>query len=138
MAQPTIDQDPGEFEAGYDVTHTSLAASTTIPAGTLAMNDAGVIKQFTSAGYVGGATLLGQARHRMENAALTASTGKYTFRRGCPMDVEGKAGDLPTAAELGKSVYVSDNFTVQKTAIVSGLAVTLLAIKGSVYRILLP
>lgn len=138
MAQATMDQDPGLFETGYDVTHTSLAASTTVPAGTLAMNDAGVVKQFTSAGYVGGAALLGVACHRMENATASPLAGKYTFRRGCSTDLEGKAGDLPTAAEVGKTVYVSDNFTVQKTAIVSGLAVTLVAIKGNVYRVQLP
>lgn len=135
----TIDQDPGEYETGYDVTCEQLAASTTIPAGTLAVNDSGSAKIFTSALYVAGAKLLGAAHCRFENTTASVVTGKkMTFRRGCTVDLTGKSGDLPVIADIGGTVYVSDNFTVQKTAIVSGLAVTLVAIKSNSYRVQLP
>lgn len=135
----TFDQDPGRFATGYDVTAVQLAASTTVPAGTLALNSAGSVVVFTSALYVAGAKLLGLAHCRYENLTASVVTGKkMTFRRGCTADLAGKAGDLPLAADIGGTVYVSDNNTVQKTLIASGLAVTLVAIKGNSYRVQLP
>lgn len=138
MAKTTA-QDPGNFTAGYDCIHDKIAASVDIPAGTLAVNDAGSAKVFTSALYVAGAKLLGAANARYTETTGAAVSGvKLVFRRGTPFECDGKAGDLPVQADVGGLVYVSDNFTVQKTAIVNGLAVVLLKISGSVFRILLP
>ncbi len=47
------------FEGNVLVKAKTIAASVTIYGGTLAMNDAGKVKVFTSAGYVAGAKLLG-------------------------------------------------------------------------------
>lgn len=135
----TRDQDPGQFEAGFDVIHDKIAASTEIPAGTLAMNDGGEAKPFTSAGYVAGAKLLGVANARYSNPTGAAVSGvKMVFRRGTPAELDGKAGDLPVGTDVGGLVTVTDNFSVQKTAIVNGLAVFLLKITGSVFRVLIP
>ena len=120
----------------------TIAASITVYGGTLAMNDAGKVKVFTSAGYVAGAKLLGFPVSTIANSTasdVTYSSNVLHFRRRCPMVVNGKSGDLPTTSEVGGSVYVKDNFTVGKTDAGSELAVTLLECNSDgTYTILLP
>lgn len=130
------------YEGNVTVKAKTIAASTTIYGGTLAMNDAGKVKVFTSAGYVAGATLLGFPVSTIANSTasdVTYSSNVLHFRRRCPMAVNGKAADLPTTSEVGGSVYVKDNFTVGKTDAGSELAVTLLEVNADgTFTILLP
>ena len=130
------------YEGNVTVKAKTIAASTTIYGGTLAMNDAGKVKVFTSAGYVAGAKLLGFPVSTIANSTasdVTYSSNVLHFRRRCPMVVNGKSGDLPTTSEVGGSVYVKDNFTVGATDAGSELAVTLLECNSDgTYTILLP
>jgi hypothetical protein len=112
--------------------HTSIAASVTIYAGTLAMNDGGTIKVFTAAGYAGGAKLLGFPTSNVVNdTAATKTIPRTMFRRGCPMIVAPKSGDEPTISDVGGTVYLKDNFTVGATDAGTDLPVTLLEVINS-------
>ncbi len=131
------------YEGAVSTKHRVIAASVTIYAGTLAMNDAGKIKVFTSAGYTGGATLLGFPTTNVVNSTASdvtlSASAPACFRRHTPMVVNGKAADLPTATNVGGPVYVKDNFTVGKTDAGSELAVTLLEVNADgTFTILLP
>lgn len=121
-------------EAATMVTHSVLYANTTIYAGTLAMNDAGVVKPFTSAGYVGGASLLGFPTTRLtettgSNKSYAVGRSTLKFRKNCPFEC---ASDASIAASyIGKPVFVQDNFTVSTTDTGSQLSVILLEILSS-------
>ena len=121
-----------------DVIHTSLAASTTVPMGALACNDSGVIKNFTDTLFQGGATLLGVAMATHENTVASAKAGRYLFQRACVVKLSGKAGDLPTVALIGGTVYLADNATCKATNAGSDCAVTLVKIEDSVFFVRLP
>jgi len=126
------------------VTLSTVAASTTVPRGTLAVNDVGQIKKYTVGLMAAGAGFLGFCLEEASNATagpVTAST-PYKFRRGCPMLLSGQPGDAPTSNEIGKQVYLLDNYSVGKTLAASAVAVTLLALpnleNGNKYEVMLP
>lgn len=108
---------------------TSLAATTTVLAGTFAMNDAGAVKP--AATGVAGSLLLGMAAQTYANPAgqaLIIDSPPMTFRRGF-VRVNGKAGALPTQANVGKKVRIVDNDSVSNEVIgANDLSVTLVAI----------
>lgn len=119
------------YEAAVQLKLATIAASTTLYAGTLAMNDAGVAKVFTAAGYAGGAKLLGFPTSTHTNSTVsdvTNSAAPMMFRRNCPMVVGVKSGDEPTASNVGGNVYLKDNFTVGATDAGTDLAVVLLEV----------
>ena len=120
------------YESAVQVKLSTLAASTTLYAGTLCMNDAGVAKVYTAAGVAAGATLLGYPTSTVRNEAGSNVTlsAPVMFRRGCPMVVAGKGGDVPTAAAVGGPVYLKDNFTVGATLATNDVAVTLLEVRA--------
>jgi len=131
MAATTTNQDAGTFSDGYDVELDKLAPSADVPADTLAVNDGGEVKRFTSALYVAGKPLLGRAHQHYANPSSTdTKMGRFTFRRGCPMRIATKSGDAPTRSYVGGYVYVSDNFEIQKTAITDGLKVFLIQLSA--------
>lgn len=120
------------YEAAAQLKLSTLAASTTIYAGTLAMNDAGVAKVFTAAGVAGGAKLLGFPTSTYTNSAGSdATVSPMMFRRGCPMVVGVKSGDEPTVANVGGNVYLKDNFTVGATDAGTDVAVVLLEVQSA-------
>lgn len=124
-----------------DVKLTSLAASTTIPMGCLAVNDAGAAKNFTDTLFAAGAGLLGAAADTYINSAGSAATVQMMFFRGGPIVMpKAKVGDVPTASLVGKAISIADNETVKATIGVGDISVTLLEIlPGSAgYRVLLP
>ncbi len=124
--------------ARQDVIFESLAASITIPGGTLAVNDGGVAKVATDALIQGGAKLLGVAAATYENPTASTLTIRMLFYRSTAVTLAGKTGDLPTAADVGGTVFISDNNTVKKTDAGSDQAVTLVRIKEVGYRVRLP
>lgn len=124
--------------ARQDVIFNALAANTTIPMGALAVNDAGVAKNATDTLIQGGAKLLGMAAATYENPTGSTLTKRMLFFRSTAGTFGGKAGDLPVAADVGGSVFISDNATVKKTDAGSDLAVTLVKIDGTNYRVRLP
>lgn len=137
MASTTPIAQPQQMGA-QDVICNSLAASTTIPMGCLAVNDSGVAKNFTDTLYQGGAKLLGVAMATMENPVASTATKRMLFQRACMVKLAGKAGDLPTAASIGGTVYLSDNNTCKATDAGSDCPVVLVKIEGSVYFVRLP
>lgn len=126
------------YEAPKEVMFGTLAANTTVPAGTLAMNDAGVAKPFTTAGYLAGAAFLGAANQTYANPTGSTLSVDMMFARDTPVWLAGKGGDLPTAAEIGKPVALDDNFTCKKTIAANELTGVLLEIAGNRYRVALP
>lgn len=123
------------FEQGVQVKHPGvLLASANVPAGTLAVNSSGKVRPYTAALAVAGAAFLG-----MSVSSLVETTGSdytpptsmpFVFRRGCRMVVSGKAGDLPTAANIGGAVALYDNFTCQATLTASYTQATLLEVRS--------
>jgi hypothetical protein len=120
--------------------HTLIDSSVTIFAGTLAMNNAGVIQVYTAAGFAAGATLLGFPTSNVaNNTAAQLTIPRTMFRRGCPMIVAPKSGDAPTLANVGGTVYLKDNFTVGATNSGTDQACQLLeVINASQLKIKLP
>lgn len=118
------------YERAHQVKHNVIAASVTLYAGTLCMNDAGVAKVYTAAGIAGGAKLLGfpTSTHTNSVASNVTLAQPMMFRRGCPMEVSAKSGDEPTIANVGGNVYLKDNFTVGATDAGTDLAVVLLEV----------
>ena len=124
--------------ARQDVIFNSLASNTTIPMGTLAVNDSGVAKPATDTLIQGGAPLLGVASATYENPTGAALSKRMLFFRATAVTLSGKAGDLPTVNDIGKNVFISDNNTVKKTDAGSDQPVALVKIEGSNYRVRLP
>lgn len=118
------------FEAASQVKLGAIAASTTLYAGTLAMNDAGVAKVYTAAGIAAGAKLLGYptSTHQNSTGSDVALAAPIMFRRGCPMVVAAKSGDEPDASDVGGNVYLKDNFEAGATDAGTDVAVVLLEV----------
>lgn len=92
-----------------------LFASATILKGSIAINDAGVVKPMPNTGTpTAGSLLLGVAFDTYTETTATNTLRKMVFLRG-EFWFPSKAGDAPGATELGKLVFIGDNFTVQKT-----------------------
>lgn len=111
--------------------------ATAIPGGTLSQNDgAGAAIPFLDSTFeTPTGSLLGFAAVDYEASA----TGRFLFKRHTPwLAPYAKTGDVPTVAELGKSISVQDNQTVKKTIAANGLVVTLLEIRNDGYLVMLP
>ena len=124
--------------ARQDVIFESLAASITIPMGTLAVNDGGVAKVCTDTLIRAGAKLLGVAAATYENPTASTLTKRMLFYRNTAVTLLGKSADAPTAANVGGSVYISDNNTVKVTDAGSDQPVVLVKIVGTNFRVRLP
>jgi len=124
--------------ARQDVIFEALGANVTIPMGTLAVNDGGVAKVATDTLIQGGAKLLGVSSATYINETGSTLAVRMLFYRSTAVTLAGKTGDLPTAADVGGTVYISDNNTVKKTDAGSDQAVTLVRIKEVGYRVRLP
>lgn len=120
-------------ESAVQLKHNVIAASTTLYAGTLCMNDSGVAKVMTAAGLAGGAKLLGYPTSTIINdtASNVTLTQPAMFRRGCPMVIKAKSGDEPTIANVGGNVFLKDNFSVGATDAGTDTAVLLLEVLSS-------
>ncbi len=121
----------------------TIAASTTLYRGNLAMQGAGGVSGvFTRAGYAaGGQNLLGFPRDTYENttAGLLYRTSKMLFHRGCPFEADGHAGDLPDENQIGGTVSMYDASTVTKTPAAGDLLVILLEVRpGGKFLVQLP
>lgn len=109
----------------YHTRGSSLAANVTIPYGTLAMNDAGVVKQAVTA--VAGSGLLGVCLKDdgYVNGTGAALAGRYVFCRGLEVILMYDPNDPPVAADLGKAIAIKDNVTVKHTIAGDDLTVVL-------------
>ena len=123
--------------ARQDVIFESLAASVTIPMGTLAVNDAGAAKPATDTLIRGGAKLLGVAAATYENLTASTLTTRMLFYRSTAVTLAGKTGDLPRRRPTSAGPSSSATTTV-KTDAGSDQAVTLVRIKEVGYRVRLP
>lgn len=137
MATTTPISQPYQMGA-TDVIFTSLAASTTIPKGALVCNDAGVAKNATSALIAAGAKFLGFASETYKNETASTLTVRMLLLRGCAYEAGGKAGDLPTAANIGGNVFIHDNNSIKATDAGGDTACVLTKIVGSTYTVRLP
>ena len=114
-----------------------LFANTTIWRGSLSMQVAGVTKPYVS-GTAGG-TLLGFAVQRYVNSTgsnvTRADDQPMVHQRGC-FWLPGKAGDLPTEAEIDELVYFDDSSgTVKKTMATNDSSGILRGIREGLYRV---
>ena len=118
-----------------------LGANTTIPFGTLAMNDAGVIKPAATA--VAGSALMGLC---LKGEGYVNATGgnvtqsqEMLFARGLEVVMMYDTGDPPVVADIGKSIAIKDNNTVKHTIAGNDLEVTLTQLlPGNRCRVYLP
>lgn len=93
-----------------------LFASSTVLKGTIAINDAGVVKPMPNTGTpTAGSLVLGIAFDTYVETTAVNTLRKMCFLRG-EFWLPSKSGDAPGATELMKLVYIGDNFTIQKTS----------------------
>lgn len=108
-------------------------AGTIIYKNSLAMHVAGVWQPADSG--VSGAVVGGFAEETYDASTdltdKTHTTAMVFKREAVPMN--GKSGDLPTAADLGKLIPVEDDDTVKHTAVSDDVTVRLLEINGTKY-----
>jgi len=108
--------------------HLQLADSV-VWKGTIAMQVAGKFR--AAAGGVNGSTLLGVSEKTYTTALGVdrpyAIDDPAVFTRGV-FGFPGFPGDLPTDADIGKDVYIADNYSIKKTMATDDLAVKLVAI----------
>ena len=116
---------------GYYVAKASvLKASETIPYGNIAMIVGGKIRAALTA--VANSTLLGMS---MQNLAETTGADvtlpqPAVFARGQVVYLNGKAGDLPTAADLGGPVYLDTSASVKATPAANDLSLILVDVRA--------
>lgn len=108
-------------------------AGTIIYKGCMAMHVAGVFQPAASA--VAGAVYAGVAEDTYD---VSAEGSDYTWPRPMvfkrmPAAFAGKSGDLPTAADLGTNIAVSDDQTVKATTVANDVELRLLSIEGAQY-----
>ena len=138
----TVDlQQPIYDSAIQQVVCPTLAASTTIPMGAIAMTDAsGRAVNFVDSTFQGGDVgCLGVAVSRYANNTASAVSKRMLFVRNCPAILVGKGGDAPTAANLGEKIALSDNGTCKATIASGDFEVTLLEVLGgNHFRVWIP
>lgn len=118
----------------------SLGASQTVPFGTLACNDGGVVKALTSTLCQAGATLLGIALEDYANTTVSAVTKTMVFARRLSIVLpKQKTGDTVAAADVGATIALEDNETIKKTVAGTDATCVLLEILpgGAGYRVLI-
>jgi hypothetical protein len=103
-----------------------VKAATTIYAGALVVNDAGVAAPGRTAL---GLVALGRAELTADNASGGADAIRVKVRRGI-FAFKNKADDLVVAADVGKDCYIVDDETVAKTS-----AANTRSIAGKVFAI---
>lgn len=110
-------------------------AGTVIFKNSLAMHVAGVFQPADSG--VAGAVFAGIAEDTYDASAEVSDKTWSTpmvFKREATV-VNGKSGDLPTAADLGKLIPVEDDDTVKHTAASDDVTVRLLEINGTKFTV---
>lgn len=140
MSQSTKPIPQGRVTAMVDQFAHGIGA-TALPQGTLCMTDAaGLAIPFLDTTLEGGTgAMLGYASCDMDASDARATPRAFLFHRGCRwLAPAAKAGDVPTAVELGKKISVQDNQTVKKTIAGGGLEVILLDIRSDGYLVQLP
>ena len=138
----TVDlQQPIYDSAIQQVVCPTLAASTTIPMGAIAMCDSsGRAVNFVDSTFQGGDIgCLGVAVSRYSNNTASAVSKRMLFVRNCPAILVGKGGDAPTATNLGEKIALSDNGTCKATIASGDFEVTLLEVLGgNRFRVWIP
>lgn len=138
----TVDlQQPIYDSAIQQVVCPTLAASTTIPMGALAMCDSsGRAVNFVDSTFQGGDIgCLGVAVSRYSNSSASPLTKRMLFTRNCAAILVGKSGDAPTATDLGEKIALSDNGTCKATIASGDFEVTLLEVLGgNRFRVWIP
>lgn len=138
----TVDlQQPIYDSAIQQIVCPTLAASTTIPMGAIAMTDSsGRAVNFVDSTYQGGGIgCLGVATSRYANSTASPLAKRMLFVRNCAAILVGKGGDAPTVTLLGEKIALSDNGTCKATIAAGDFEVTLLeVIGGNRFRVWIP
>ena len=138
----TVDlQQPIYCSAIQQVVCLTLAASTTIPMGAIAMCDSSgrAVNFVDSTFQSGGIGCLGVATARYANSSASPLTKRMLFTRNCAAILVGKGGDAPTATDLGEKIALSDNGTCKATIASGDFEVTLLEVLGgNRFRVWIP
>lgn len=111
-----------------------VLAGQKILAGTVAMLVSGKVR--AAASGVAGSVLLGVAVSTYDATGAVDLPFDQVYERGA-FYLDGLAGDLPTAANIGGLVALQDNCTVKATIVANDLQVKLLEIKGNQYKVVL-
>lgn len=138
----TVDlQQPIYDSAIQQIVCPTLAASTTIPMGAVAMTDSsGRAVNFVDTTYAAGSIgCLGVATSRYANSTASPLSKRMLFTRNCAAILVGKGGDAPVAAQLGEKIALADNATCKATIAAGDFEVTLLeVIGGNRFRVWIP
>ena len=110
MAALTKDRDT-QRKQDPDLVSFPVKAATTIYAGSLVVNDAGVAAPGRAATTL---KALGRAEHYVANPGA-AGAEKVTVRRGIFRFANSSAGDLIALSDVGNNCYIVDDQTVAKT-----------------------
>lgn len=143
MAQPTRDLSQPRYSAMVDQFCQDIGA-TALPMGVLCMTDnTGKAVPFLDTDYEtpnpSDVFMLGYSQAAYAASAARTSRDGFLFARGCPMLVPlAKAGDAPTAANIGGPISMQQADTVKKTIATRGLVVRLLQIRPDGYLVFLP
>jgi len=141
MATTADLQQPIYDSAIQQVVCPTLAASTTIPMGAIAMCDSsGRAVNFVDSTYAGGGIgCLGVATARYANSTASPLTKRMLFTRNCAAILVGKSGDAPTTTLLGEKIALADNGTCKATIAADDFEVTLLEVLGgNRFRVWIP
>jgi len=100
--------------------------------GTVAMLVSGKVR--AAATGVAGSVMLGIAAGTYDATGAVDVLVDQLYKRGA-FYLDGLAGDLPVAANVGGLVAIQDNCTVKATIAANDLTVKLLAIVGNQYKV---
>jgi len=131
VAATTAIKTPTRDDHSHPIEGYVQKAGTVIYKGTMAMNVAGVFRPCASG--VANSVYAGIAEETYDASAEVSDVtySKPMLFKRVPARFGGKAGDLPTAADLGSMIAVHDNNTVKATTATNDVEVRLLAIDGS-------
>lgn len=113
-----------------------VLAGEVILAGTIAMLNTATGKVIKAVNGTANTVLLGIAESTYDATGVADKALNQVYLRGA-FFLDGKAGDLPVAANVGGLVAINDNSSVKATVAMNDVTVKLLAIDGTQFKCLL-
>lgn len=110
-----------------------VLAGQKILAGTIAMLNSGTGKVIAAVNGTANTVLLGIAESTYDATGAVDKSFNQVYLRGA-FYLDGKAGDLPVAANIGGLVAINDNCSVKATIAMNDVTVKLLAIEGNQFK----
>lgn len=110
-----------------------VLAGQKILAGTIAMLNSATGKVIVAVNGTANTVLLGIAEATYDATGIVDKSLNQVYLRGA-FYLDGKAGDLPVAANIGGLVAINDNSSVKATIAMNDVTVKLLGISGNQFK----